>query len=55
MNTNDNDNKIPKKGYCWTCLWVILIDSVLKMGKNYYPEMFKEEGWYIVKKKTIYW
>ena len=29
----------------------MLIDSVFKMGKNYYPQVFLEECKYIVKKK----
>ena len=30
---------------------VMLIGSVFKMGKNYYPQVFLEECKYIVKKK----
>ena len=35
------------------CLSVTLIDSVLKMGKNYHPEVFLEECKYAVKEKKI--
>ena len=34
-------------------LSVILIDSVFKMGKNYYPQVFLEEGKYIVKERKV--
>ena len=36
-NTNFHNNKISKEGSQCICLSVILIDSVLKTGKNYYP------------------
>ena len=32
---------------------VILIDSVFKMRKNYYPQHFLENGEYIVKEKEM--
>ena len=43
INTNFHDNKIPKEGSEFTCLSVILIDSVFKTGKNYYAQVFLEE------------
>ena len=33
INTNFHDNKIPKEGFQFFCLSVILIDSVFKTGK----------------------
>ena len=36
------NNRIPKKGPQCNCLLVILIDSVFKTGKNYYPQVFLE-------------
>ena len=40
ISTNFHIDKIPKEGS--HCIWLsaILIDSVLKMGKSYYPQMF---------------
>ena len=35
------------------CLSVILIDSIFRTGKNYYPEVFSEELKYIVKENKI--
>ena len=32
-------------------LSVMLIDSIFKTGKNYYPEVFLEECKYVVKEK----
>ena len=37
IKTNFNNNKIPKEGSQCICLSVILIDSVFRTGKNYYP------------------
>ena len=43
VNTNFHNNKIPEEGFQFICLSVILIDSVFRRGKNYYPEAFLEE------------
>ena len=43
INTSFHNNKIPKEGSQLICLSVILIDSFLRLGKNYYPQVFLEE------------
>ena len=53
INTNFHSNKIPKKGSQCICLLVILIDSVFRTDKNYYPQVFLEECKYIVKEKKM--
>ena len=53
INTNLHDNKISKKGSQCICLCVILIDSVYRSGKNYYPQVFLEECKYDVKEKKM--
>ena len=40
LNTNFHNNKIPKEGSQLICLSVILVDSVFRTGKNYYPQVF---------------
>lgn len=35
------------------CLSAVLIDSVFKMGKNYYPQVFLEELKYIFREKEV--
>ena len=40
-NTNFYNNKIPKEGSQFICLLVILIDSVFRTGKNYYPQVLQ--------------
>ena len=51
INTNFHKNKIPKEGSHIIFLSVILIDSVFRMGRNYYPQLFLEELKYAVKEK----
>ena len=51
INTNFHHNKIPDEDSQFICLLVILIDSVFKIGKSYYPQVFLEECKYAVLKK----
>ena len=43
LNTNVNNDQMPKEGFYCICLSVILIDSVFKMSKSYYPQVILEE------------
>ena len=45
--------KYKKKNYQFICLSVILIDSVFRTDKNYYPQMFWEECKYVAKEKKM--
>ena len=40
INTDFHGDKVPKEGSQYICLSVILIDSVFRTGKNYYPQVF---------------
>ena len=53
INKNFHNSKIPKEGSKFVCLSVILIDSVFRTGKNYYPQVFLKECKYVVKEKEI--
>ena len=53
INTNFHNNKVQNKGSHCVYLSVILIDSVFKMGKNYYPQVFSEECKYVVKENKM--
>ena len=53
INANFQGDKVPKKGSRYICLSVILIDSVFRTGKNYYPQVFLEECKYVVKVKKL--
>ena len=51
ISTNFHNNKIPKEGSKFICLSVILIDSVFRTSKNYYPQVFSEECIYVIEEK----
>ena len=53
IKTNFHNNKIPKEGSQFICLSVILIDSIFRTGRNYYPQGFLEECKYVIKEKKI--
>ena len=50
IKTNFLDNNIPKENSCYTCITCITIDSVLKMNKKNYPQVYLEECKYKVNK-----
>ena len=53
VNKKFDNNKIPKGGSQFTCLSPILIDSVFRTCKNYYPQVFLGEYKYVVKEKKM--
>ena len=44
---------MPKENSHCICLSVVMIDSVFKIYKNYYPQEFLEEYKYIVKEQDV--
>ena len=53
INTNFHNNKLPKEGSQYICLSVILLDSIFKTGKNYYPQVLLGECKHVIKEKNI--
>ena len=53
IKSNFHNNKIAREGSQFICLSGILINSVFRTGKNYYPQVFLEECKYLVKAKKI--
>ena len=53
INTHFHNNKIPKED-SKILNSVILINSVFRTGKNYYPQAFFEECKYVVKEKKYF-
>ena len=53
IKTNSHDSKIPKERSQFVCLSVILVDSVIKTGENYFLQVFLEECKYVIKEKKI--
>ena len=57
INTNLYNNKIFSillEGFQFICLSLILIDSVFRTGKNYYPQVLLEKCKYVVRKKEAW-
>ena len=50
IKTNFLGNNVPKENTYYTCIACITLDSVLKMNKKYYPQVYLEECKYKVKK-----
>ena len=51
FNKNFHKYKKPREGFQFICLSVILVDSVFRTGKHYYPQVLLEECKYVVKEK----
>ena len=49
IKTNFLGNNVPKEDTYYTCIACTTLDSVLKMGKKYYPQVYLEECKYKVK------
>ena len=50
MVTNFHNKKIPKEKAPCKCLSIIMLDSVIKVNKKYYPQTFIEECQYVQEK-----
>ena len=50
IKTNFLGNKIPKESMHYTCITCITIDSVMRMEKKNYPQVYLEECKYKIKK-----
>ena len=42
-NTPFSCKKISKENKCYTCVSIILLDSIIYIDKKYYPQVFLEE------------
>ena len=47
VNTNFQGKETPKEDSSHKCLSLIMLDSVVKVGKRYYPQVFLEECKYV--------
>ena len=50
IKTNFLSNGVPKENMHYTCIACITIDSVMKMNKKNYPQVYLEECKYKTKK-----
>ena len=52
-DTNFYGNKTPTEVEHYTCFSVILLDSIVNLDKEYYPQIFFKKFKYAVKKKKM--
>ena len=53
VNTNFQGKKVPKETALYKCLSLIMLDSVIRVGKKYYPQTLLEECKYEIKKNQM--
>ena len=53
IKTNFLGNDVPKENMHYTCIACITIDSVMRMDKKNYPQIYLEECKYKIKKIQI--
>ena len=53
VNTNLQSKKVPKENLSNECLSIIILESLIKANKKYYPQTLLEERNYEVKNKKV--
>ena len=53
VKTNFQGKKIPKENASYKCLSLIVLDSVIRANKKYYPQTLLEECKYEIKRKKM--
>ena len=53
MNTKFQDKKVPNKNASYKCLSLIMLDSVIRVNKKYYPKTLLEECKYEIKNNKM--
>ena len=53
VNKNFQDKKVPKENTSYKCLSLIMLDSVIRVKKKYYPQTLLEEC--NMKQKRLKW
>ena len=53
VNTNFQGKEIPERDASYKCLSLTMLDSIVKVGKKYYPQVFLEECKYVKRKNKM--
>ena len=53
VNNNFEGKEVPKVDASYKCLSLIMLDSVVEVGKKYYPQVFLEECKYVKRKNKM--
>ena len=54
VNFNFQGKEVPKVEASYKCLSLIMLDSVVKFGKKYYPQVFLEECKYVKRRNKMF-
>ena len=53
VNTNLQGKKAPKENASYKCLSLIVLDSVIRVNKKYYPQTLLEGCKYVIRKNKM--
>ena len=53
VNTNFQGKKFPKENASYKCISLIMLDSVIRVNKKYYPQTLLEECKYVIRKNKM--
>ena len=53
VNTNFQGKKVHKENASYKCLSLIMLDSVIRVNKKYYPQTLLEESKYVTRKNKM--
>ena len=53
VNTNFQNKKAPKGDSSYKCLSLAMLDSIVKVEKTYYPQVFLQECKYVKRKNKM--
>ena len=53
VNTNFQGKIVPEENASYKCLSLIMLDSVIRMNKKYYPQTLLEECKYVIRKNKM--
>ena len=53
VNTNSQSKKVPKENASYKCLSLIMLDSVIRVNKKYYPQTVLEKCKYVIRKNKM--
>ena len=53
VNTNFQGKKVPKQNASYKSISLIMLDSVIRVNKKYYPQTLLEERKYVIRKNRM--
>ena len=53
VNTNFEGKKVLKENASYKCISLIMLDSVIRVNKKYYPQTLLEECKYVIRKNKM--